>query len=610
MYSRIRYITFSILLALLFGVPSLAQVSSPDYDGIIVKTRSGLKKSRGHAFLGKAQAEKSLKLEKAWHGMGMYNFKMQKNQKIQDVISDLQNDPDVEYAEPDYILKKANVGEVNVLSAAEVSSMNTAYKATGAPIQAPNAWPIVNANASNVPVVAVIDTGLDINHNVFKNSNALWRNTKEIPGNGIDDDGNGYVDDVYGWNFVSNSPNMIDDDGHGTHVAGTVLAVTQDIFLNPIGQAKIRIMPLKFLNANGSGKTSDAIEAIYYAVENGATILNNSWGGPGYSAALHEAVTYAYNRGVIFVAAAGNSASNNDQAPMYPASYAVPNVIAVAATTDFDNLASFSNFGKSSVLLGSPGWAILSTYPGNQLATMYGTSMASPFVAGTAALMKMEAPDLLGFQAKQIIAQASDYKSSLQTKVNAEARLNVLNSVSLVKTATIESSQPSYSFTASRGTASSAGGCGTVTKLYSEMNKGGGDQGGGAEPWQVFLVVLFVSLPLVAYNILRSRSPENRRQFERFKIATDVKVNVGGKELIGSLSSISLGGAQVNTAELLDQGGIIQLSIQSPDGKDIIQVEGKVVWSEAQKAYGVQFQGAGQPALAAISAWTKNLTKL
>ncbi len=163
------------------------------------------------------------------------------------------------------------------IQAASLSnSTQSVYMATGAAIGVQNIW-----SSSTVPtvkpIVAVIDTGLDINHSVIRNTGALWTNPNETPGDGIDNDGNGYIDDVHGWNYVDNNGNMYDDDGHGTHVAGIILSVDQNIYTTPLRQSKIQIMPLKFLNANGVGTTSNAIRAVYYAVNNGARVLNNSW---------------------------------------------------------------------------------------------------------------------------------------------------------------------------------------------------------------------------------------------------------------------------------------------------------------------------------------------
>src|SRR5690606_1467341 len=215
----------------------------------------------------------------------------------------------------------------------------------------------------------------------------MWTNTGEVPGNGIDDDGNGVADDVHGANFVPTvaTGDPMDDNGHGTHVAGTIGAVTN----NHLGVAGVnwetRIMALKFLSASGSGTTAGAIRAIEYAIANGANIMNNSWGGGGFSRALEDAIREAHDAGILFVAAAGNSSQNNDTNPFYPASYDVPNVMSVMATDQDDDKAGCSHFGLASVGLGAPGVGILSTTPGGSFDSFNGTSMASPHVAGAAA---------------------------------------------------------------------------------------------------------------------------------------------------------------------------------------------------------------------------------
>lgn len=575
---------------------------------LIVKLRQSSKGSDNeYKFLGKAQLQKGLSLKAQWRGMGMFHFKGKKGDDLQATLNELRQDPDVEYAEPNYLFEKANITENESLSfktLSEVSAMSGSYMATGAPIEAQEAWSIMSPSAAS-PVIAIIDTGLDISHSVFASTGAVWVNSGEIPGNGIDDDHNGYIDDVNGWNFVSHSAAMFDDDGHGTHVAGIVLGTTQDIFSPPLSAAKIRIMPLKFLDGMGVGKTSDAIEAIYYAVNNGAKVMNNSWGGPSYSTALHQAIDYAYNHGVLFVAAAGNNASNNDSAPMYPASYNVPNVLSVAATTSGDGLAYFSNFGKTTVDMGSPGSGILSTYPGEYYVSMSGTSMATPFVTGMAALIKREKPSMLAYQLKSIIAAEGDQTPSLMNKTKTEHRLNVYEALVVGKAATVDSSQPAYTFSSQgRDLASSlaASGCGQVTKL-------GTGGGGGPQTWYVLLVIGLLLAPLAIWKTLRKEDPSNRRQHDRYKIDTEVKLNLDGRELIGSISSIGLGGVQLNTNALLENGGLVRMSIVSPNGEEMVEVEGRVVWSEANSAYGVRFEEAKQTVLERIQSWTLGLVK-
>lgn len=580
---------------------------------IIVKvkqTKVGTKGAGEHAFVSRATFQKGMALKASWGRMGMYQFSVKSGEDIMAKIAEIRQDPDVEYAEPDYYLSKSSLtGFSQIISSGQMQTLSGGnYLATNAKIQVTDSYGQV-VPKGHVPVVAVIDTGLDINHSIFTQTDALWVNPGEIPNNGIDDDGNGYIDDVHGWNFVANSKNMFDDDGHGTHVAGIVLGVTTNIYASDLGPAPIKIMPLKFLDGSGVGKTSDAIKAIYYAVNQGAQVLNNSWGGPSYSAALHEAITYAYQQGAVFVAAAGNNGSNNDNVKMYPASYDVPNVIAVAATLDSDVIASFSNYGKTTVHLASPGVYIYSTYPGNRFGVSSGTSMAAPFVAGLAGLMAVEKPNILGYQAKQIILQNTDKIAGLATKVVSQGRMNVYDTIQATKSAYIETSQPEYSYSIQdRQLASTlaSGGCGTVTKM-------GGGAGGfgmpGTEGWMIFLVLALISLPFAIYSVMRTRAPENRRKYTRFKIDTEVKVQIGDRELVGSLSTISLGGAQLNTNALIEKGGLVKMQITSPDGKEVVDVEGRVVWSEANKAYGVQFQEAKASVLDRINQWSKALTK-
>ncbi len=231
-----------------------------------------------------------------------------------------------------------------------------------ADIDAPEAWDI----ATGVPegsdvIVGVIDSGIDYLHpDLVAN---MWVNPGEIPGNGIDDDGNGYIDDVHGYDFFGDDGDPSDAYGHGTHCAGTIAGVGD----NGLGVAGVnwrcKVMALRFLNASGGGNTGDAIEAVIYGVHNGAKILSNSWGGGGYSEALELAITYARDNGVLFVAAAGNYGWDIDSEPYYPASYEVSNVISVAATDHRDLLASFSNYGDESVDVGAPGVSIFSSYP-------------------------------------------------------------------------------------------------------------------------------------------------------------------------------------------------------------------------------------------------------
>jgi subtilisin family serine protease len=292
--------------------------------------------------------------------------------------------PGIEYAEPDYVVEAVAVPDDPYF--ADLWGMAT--------IGAAAAWDTLVGDSGCV--VAVIDSGVDYNHPDLAAN--VWENADEIADNGLDDDGNGFVDDVRGWDFAYGDNDPFDGKGHGTHVAGTIAGAGNN-GIGVVGVSwNVRVMPVKFLDDNGSGLTSAAIEAIEYAVANGARISNNSWGGGGYSQALYDALVAAREQGHLFVAAAGNGGSdyygdNTDITPFYPASYGLDNIIAVAAINSADAKPTFSNYGASSVDLGAPGVGVLSTYPGERYAYADGTSMAAPHVSGVAALVSALHPE-------------------------------------------------------------------------------------------------------------------------------------------------------------------------------------------------------------------------
>ena len=279
---------------------------------------------------------------------------------LQKTLASYRSNADVEYAEPNYIVRKAVIpNDPGFIQEWGLSNTGQTGGSIDADIDAPEAWDITTG--SNDMLIAVIDTGVAYGHPDLAAN--VWRNTKEIPDNGIDDDGNGYVDDVYGWDFIDNDGYPEDLDSHGTHVAGIIASRGN----NGMGGSGVMwtagIMALRFLGVSGSGDVANAASAIIYAADNGARIINASWGGYDYSTTLYNAVSYARAKGALFVAAAGNEAQNSDIAPFYPAGFTLDNIISVAASDSMDNLAYFSNYGATSVDLAAPGVGIYSTVP-------------------------------------------------------------------------------------------------------------------------------------------------------------------------------------------------------------------------------------------------------
>ena len=246
-------------------------------------------------------------------------------------------------------------------------------------------------------VVAVIDSGVDISHPGL--SERIFINAGEKPNNGIDDDGNGLVDDYQGYDFFADRPIPPEADAHGTHVAG-IIAAQHPSVPSPLFQGEAygiapdsQILPIRFIGEDGSGSLFDAIRSIDYAARMGAHIINASWGASFCSISLYDKIKEAEEFGVLFVAASGNSAMNTDFFPEYPAAFQVNNIMSVAAASPRGGLANFSNFGLSSVDIAAPGEDIYSLFPGNQSGYLSGTSMAAPLVAGLAAILKSAKPE-------------------------------------------------------------------------------------------------------------------------------------------------------------------------------------------------------------------------
>lgn len=293
-------------------------------------------------------------------------------------------------------------------------------------IEATRAWSVTTGGDDII--VAVVDTGIDYNHPDLRDN--VWINPGEIAGNGLDDDANGYIDDIHGINAATNSGDPMDDNNHGTHVSGTIAASGN----NGIGVVGVnwraKVVAAKFLSASGSGSLSDAIKAINYIVDlkgQGVNIkvMNNSWGGGGYSQNLYNAIARANEAGIIFVAAAGNSGQDNDSIPSYPAGYELPNVVSVAAIDSQGNLASFSNYGANTVDIAAPGVGILSTAHTAPYARFSGTSMAAPHVAGALGMIMEAEPVLSPAQAIERIYSSGTALTTLYGAVRTGRTLNL-----------------------------------------------------------------------------------------------------------------------------------------------------------------------------------------
>ncbi|WP_293130261.1 Ig-like domain-containing protein [Microcoleus sp. bin38.metabat.b11b12b14.051] len=367
--------------------------------------------------------------------------------KVEQTIAAYKNNPQFEYIEPDYLITLEDVQKTNPAQKdlgtitpqattpndpgySQLWGLNNTGQSGGTPdadIDAPEAWDIQKGNPNLV--IGVIDTGVDYNHPDLVGN--IWQNPGEIAGDGIDNDNNGYIDDIRGWDFADNDNNPMDANGHGTHVSGTIAGKGN----NGVGVTGVawnaKIMPLKFFSDSGPGYISGAILAINYATAKGVKLTNNSWGGGGYSQALSDAINTAGQQGALFVAAAGNSSLNTDITPEYPANYDLANIISVASTTRTDGLSSFSNYGATTVDLGAPGSDIYSTWPNSTYNTISGTSMAAPHVTGAAALVWSQNPTWTAQQVKNTLMQKTDPISALAGKTVSGGRLNINNALSV-----------------------------------------------------------------------------------------------------------------------------------------------------------------------------------
>ncbi|MDD1729229.1 MAG: S8 family serine peptidase, partial [Methanospirillum sp.] len=371
---------------------------------------------------------------------GMQMIDMDSSLSVEKAIEELNKSSYVAYAEPNYIIQLSLPDEPEApgdepVSAESVSGSpndprfseqwalaNAGQNSgtSGADIGALSAWSATTGSSS--VVVAVIDSGVDYTHPDLAAN--IWTNPGEIAGNGVDDDGNGYIDDIHGWDFINNDNDPMDDNGHGTHCAGVIGAVGNNgVGITGVDQ-HVKIMPLKVLGKDGNGDMASILKSIAYARTMGADVISCSWGGTAKSQALADAVS---GTNTLFACAAGNSGINTDVIPQYPSGFDYPQIISVAASTAKDGIPSYSNYGSKSVDVAAPGDGIISTYPtglGNQYMSMKGTSMATPHVAGLAALLLSKQSDLPPAELKQLILNNADKVSAFSGKTVSGGRID------------------------------------------------------------------------------------------------------------------------------------------------------------------------------------------
>jgi subtilisin family serine protease len=392
----------------------------------------------GQANARLAKAGKGLKALRQLGQDGLFQVQSAPGTTADDVRAALGKVTGVASVEPDFVLTTQATTANDTYFASTQWALNNTGQSGGtadADIDAPEAWDLTRGNGS--VVVGVIDSGVDYTHPDLAAN--IWTNPGEVAGDGVDNDGNGYVDDVHGWDFANGDNDAMDDNGHGTHVAGTIAASGN----NGAGVAGVnwdaKVVPLKFIGADGSGSLSNALSAINYATNlrlKGVNlrVTNNSWGGGGYSQTLFDAIKRQGDAGILFAAAAGNGGAdgvgdNNDALLSYPSSYNLPNVVAVAATDRNDLLASFSNYGATEVDLAAPGVDIASTAPGGGYVYMSGTSMATPHVSGVAALAFAYNPSATVQNVRDALLGGADKVSGLTGKLTTGGRLNAFNTL-------------------------------------------------------------------------------------------------------------------------------------------------------------------------------------
>ena len=391
-------------------------------DRLLVKAKGG----SSDAVLREANRRFRASLGGEVPGSGVSVVKLPAGLPVEEAVKRYESLPGVEYAEPDFVMRESALYPRDPRFRTQYGLHNRGQTGgrVDADIDAPEAWS--KTAGSPAAVIAIVDSGNYTRHADLRDN--IWRNPGEVAGNRIDDDKNGYVDDVNGWDFAHKDNTLYhgyDEDDHGTHVAGVAAARGN----NGIGISGVawrsRIMPLKYIGPGGVGYTSDAVAAINYAVKKGAAVINISSGCDNcFNQSMLDAIRRADAAGRVVVTTAGNTGRNNNVINHYPCNYASANIICVAATDSKDVLAGFSNYGSSTVDLAAPGVGIPGTVPNGSYASYTGTSQAAPHVAGVAALVKSKYPGLTDAGIRSRILRSVDRKAGLSGKTVTGGRLN------------------------------------------------------------------------------------------------------------------------------------------------------------------------------------------
>lgn len=357
-------------------------------------------------------------------------LKFQEGQDVDALAAELRLNPAVELVEPNYLIERDEATPDDPRFSEQWALKNTGATGgqPGADLNVTTAWETTTGAPSTV--IAVVDSGIDFSHPDLKNNR--WVNQAEKVNN-RDDDGNGLTDDLYGWDWVTGTGTIRDEQGHGTIVAGIIAAQGNNQMGTTGVMWRASLMSLRVLDNTGTGDVADAVEAIDYAVEHGAQVINCSWGMDDESDILKDAIDRAGKKGVVVVTSAGNDTRDLEATPYYPASYELSNLISVASTDQFDHLTSFTNYGAARVTIAAPGTDILTTQMGGGYRSVTGTSASAPLVSGVAGLVKTLRPWLTAAGTRAAIIDGARHVDSLSGQVSTGGVVNASGSLASLR---------------------------------------------------------------------------------------------------------------------------------------------------------------------------------